>query len=105
MIMTFNQKETAFLSAMAKGKHRKGAGNRLRKIIADRELALYGAVACFCCGKPLGVKSATIEHIYPQSLGGKTIVENLALSHAICNEARGSSGTPRTQIYSTGEQK
>ena len=102
--MTLDAQQSAFLSAMAKGKHRKGAGNRLRKIIADRELALYGAVACFCCGKPLAAKSATIEHIHPQSLGGKNIVENLALSHAICNEKRGSSGTPRAQIYSTGEQ-
>jgi 5-methylcytosine-specific restriction endonuclease McrA len=92
-------KESAFLVAMAKGKHRKGAGTRLRKIIADRELVLYGAVACFCCGKPLAAKSATIEHIHPQSLGGKNTIENLALSHAICNEKRGSSGTPRAAIH------
>jgi 5-methylcytosine-specific restriction endonuclease McrA len=92
-------KETAFLVAMAKGKHRKGSGVRLRKIIAKKELDLYGCVSCFCCGKPLSLKTSTIEHIYPQSLGGKNTIENLALSHAICNEKRGSSGTPRAAIH------
>jgi hypothetical protein len=31
---------------------------------------------------------ATIEHIVPQSLGGKTVASNLALAHECCNSFR-----------------
>lgn len=92
----------AFLTAVAKGKHRKGAASRLRSIVAKRERELYGGIACFCCGEPVSVSGSTLEHITPQSKGGRTVLENLALSHSLCNERRGNSGTPRAIAQQKG---
>lgn len=84
-----------FLNAVSLGKHRRGAGPRLKKIIAARELDLYGVVACYCCGSVISVNTATIEHIVQVSKGGRTVIDNLALSHKKCNEARGNMPTHR----------
>lgn len=88
----------SFLNAVANGKHRKGAASRLRSIVAKRERELYGVLACFCCGGAISVSGSTLEHITPQSKGGRTVLENLALSHPLCNERRGDSGSPRAAI-------
>lgn len=93
--MAVQHTQTAFLSAVAKGKHRKGAASRLRSLVAKQERELYGALACFCCGEAISVSGSTLEHITPQSKGGRTVLENLALSHSLCNERRGDSGSPR----------
>lgn len=87
-----------FLRACARGKVRKGKGTRLRKIVAKNEVALFGTLACYCCGRPLSLASSTLEHIVPQSLGGKNILENLALSHAACNQARGNTPSLRAPL-------
>lgn len=84
-----------FLKAIAKGKHRKGAGKRIKKLIAEKELSTYGHILCFCCGSNISINTATIEHIIPVSKGGGMVIDNLALSHRKCNEIRGDSGSPR----------
>lgn len=89
----------AFLTAMARGKHRKGAGPRLRKLVAEQEREQFGALACFCCARSVAVSSSTLEHIVAQSAGGKTVLANLALSHGPCNEQRGNSGSPRAAVF------
>lgn len=89
-----------FLQAMANGKHRRGSGERLRAIVYKNELAQFGAVRCYCCGGQLSKNESTLEHISPQSLGGKTELTNLALSHAACNEIRANSGSPRFSMDS-----
>lgn len=45
---------------------------------------------CCWCGKVLTEEAATIEHIVPASLGGQNTLENHAVSHELCNKARGS---------------
>ena len=90
-----------FLKAVAKGKLRRGAGSRLRALIAEKELAEFGVLACFCCGLKVSKNTANIEHIHPVALGGRTVLENLALSHPKCNEQRGHSATPRAPILAT----
>lgn len=87
-----------FLDAIVKGKHRKGANRRLRKLVATQERRLFGGVFCYCCGHALAVASSTLEHVLPQALGGKDGLENLALSHSICNGTRGHNSTPRAII-------
>ena len=88
-------KDTDLLLAAKNGSHRKNMGSRLRKIIAKNEKQLHGFVGCFCCGTAVAARSSTIEHILPVSLGGKTVIENLALSHRLCNEQRGNIPTRR----------
>jgi hypothetical protein len=46
---------------------------------------------CFVCGKNIEFFSdATIEHIIPRSKGGTNHLNNLAVSHRLCNELKGS---------------
>ena len=87
--------EQDFLKAIARGKHREGAGARLKKIIARREIAQFGRLCCYCCGRAVTIGGANIEHIKPQATGGTWEIGNLALSHPPCNVKRGHEHTAR----------
>jgi len=50
---------------------------------------LHGVVPCWVCGEPVPPTDATLEHIRPLSEGGNSHLENLAISHALCNQRRG----------------
>jgi 5-methylcytosine-specific restriction endonuclease McrA len=50
---------------------------------------LHGVVPCWVCGQPVAPMDATLEHIKPLSEGGNSHLENLAISHALCNQQRG----------------
>ncbi|MDO8286968.1 MAG: HNH endonuclease signature motif containing protein [Rhodoferax sp.] len=49
---------------------------------------LHGVVPCWVCGQPVAPSDATLEHIKPLSEGGNSHLENLAISHAVCNRTR-----------------
>ncbi|GAC1529983.1 MAG: hypothetical protein NVS2B4_08620 [Ramlibacter sp.] len=49
---------------------------------------LHGVVPCWVCGEPVAPGDATLEHIMPLSDGGSSHLENLAISHAVCNRRR-----------------
>jgi 5-methylcytosine-specific restriction endonuclease McrA len=49
---------------------------------------LHGAVPCWVCGQPVAPADATLEHIKPLSEGGSSHLENLAISHGVCNSQR-----------------
>jgi 5-methylcytosine-specific restriction endonuclease McrA len=49
---------------------------------------LHGVVPCWVCGQPVSPADATLEHIKPLSEGGNSHLENLAISHAVCNRTR-----------------
>lgn len=53
-----------------------------------------GSVPCFVCGRHVKEKSATLEHIIPISLGGTDDMDNLAISHNMCNMRRGNGVVP-----------
>jgi len=45
--------------------------------------------SCFVCKKPIpNYSEATLEHIIPRSMGGSNSNENLAISHAFCNNLK-----------------
>lgn len=48
-----------------------------------------GVVLCYVCGKPVEYEEASLEHIRPLSKGGTDAWGNLAISHELCNQARG----------------
>ena len=50
---------------------------------------LHGVVPCWVCGEHVLHEAATLEHIKPLSEGGNSHLENLAISHALCNQQRG----------------
>jgi 5-methylcytosine-specific restriction endonuclease McrA len=49
---------------------------------------LHGIVPCWVCGQAVAPEEATLEHIKPLSEGGSSHLENLAISHATCNNRR-----------------
>lgn len=49
---------------------------------------LHGVVPCWVCGEHVLQGDATLEHIRPLSEGGNSHLENLAISHAVCNNQR-----------------
>ena len=49
---------------------------------------LHGVVPCWVCGKHVLPLDATLEHMTPLSEGGNSHLENLAISHAVCNQGR-----------------
>ena len=47
---------------------------------------------CYLCGTPLtthGLSKRTVEHVWPLSLGGETVEQNLVLACNDCNSKRG----------------
>lgn len=58
------------------------------KIYGTIARQLHGVVPCWVCGEPVTVAEATLEHIKPLAEGGSSHLENLAISHARCNQGR-----------------
>jgi hypothetical protein len=59
--------------------------SQLRKVLFGREYV----VPCIWCLRPVRFPDATLEHLKPCSLGGKTSAENCDISCAKCNGQRG----------------
>ena len=55
-----------------------------RELACDIAIAIKGK-RCWYCGKILDDREITRDHLYPQSLGGLTIPENIAPSCRRCN--------------------
>jgi 5-methylcytosine-specific restriction endonuclease McrA len=53
---------------------------------------LHGVVPCWVCGEHVLPAAATLEHIRPLSEGGNSHLENLAISHDVCNNQRHATG-------------
>ena len=49
---------------------------------------LHGKVPCWICNLHVEPVDATLEHIRPLSEGGNSHLDNLAISHAACNNQR-----------------
>lgn len=60
---------------------------KTRKARKRRLIKKYG-LRCFWCGKRLTPKTATIEHLLPQSKGGTHSFDNLRLACYACNHGR-----------------
>ncbi|MHB8416797.1 MAG: HNH endonuclease [Myxococcales bacterium] len=71
---------------------RKVTAQTRRREAKKRLFAGRDQVPCCFCGKQLGFKEATIEHVRPLSRGGTWEMENLRISCSPCNSARGNMG-------------
>ena len=58
------------------------------KIYATIARQLHGQVPCWVCGEHVTPEAATLEHIRPRSEGGSSHLENMAISHGVCNRQR-----------------
>lgn len=44
---------------------------------------------CGICGEPMKMKDTSVDHILPRSFGGNNTLENVRLTHRVCNTERG----------------
>ena len=58
-----------------------------KKLAYEMAIAVKGK-KCWYCGKELEDYEITIDHLYPQSLGGLTIPDNIAPSCSRCNNSK-----------------
>ena len=63
---------------------------------------MHGLVPCWVCGEHVLHAAATLEHIQPLSEGGNSHLENLAISHDICNNKRHATGTVKASLILEG---
>jgi 5-methylcytosine-specific restriction endonuclease McrA len=54
------------------------------------------------CGEHVLPEAATLEHIQPLSEGGNSHIENLAISHEVCNNQRHAVGVVPASVYLVG---
>jgi 5-methylcytosine-specific restriction endonuclease McrA len=76
--------------------------DKMYKTIARQ---LHGVVPCWVCGAHVAPADATLEHIRPQSQGGSGHLENLAISHAVCNRERHGPSTAGTAGINPHDKK
>lgn len=64
------------------------SGVSWREFIYKLTIAAKGK-KCWYCGKPLKKEEITLDHLYPQDLGGPTVPNNLAPTCSDCNNRKG----------------
>lgn len=64
------------------------SGISVRDFMYKLTIAIKGK-KCWYCGKKLKKEEITMDHLYPQDLGGPTIPNNLAPTCAECNNHKG----------------
>lgn len=64
---------------------------------------LHGVVPCWVCGEHVLPAAATLEHILPLSEGGNSHMDNLAISHDLCNNQRHAKGAVTASALRAGQ--
>lgn len=59
-----------------------------KKTIYRMMLKKHSIVPCFLCERHVEEKHSTLEHVIPYADGGTDDVDNLSISHHICNQRR-----------------
>jgi 5-methylcytosine-specific restriction endonuclease McrA len=73
--------------------------DKIYKMVARQ---MHGVVPCWVCGEHVLPVAATLEHIKPLSEGGNSHLENLAISHDVCNNRRHAAGTVTASLILEG---
>lgn len=77
--------------------------SKIYKIVARQ---LHGVVPCWVCGEHVLPEAATLEHIQPLVDGGSSHLDNLAISHELCNNQRHALGpVPASSTLEGGVQR
>jgi len=62
---------------------------RSKRIKLARKVIKSGNFDCPLCVEPMVLSECNIDHIIPRSKGGGDAMQNLQLTHVICNSRRG----------------
>lgn len=63
----------------------KGRQGKFQEVMYDITYKLKGNNRCYYCGEEINPSKITIDHIYPQALGGPTIPQNMVPACRNCN--------------------
>lgn len=63
----------------------KGRKGKFQEIMYDITYKVKGNDKCYYCGKEVSPNKITLDHIYPQALGGPTIPQNMVPACRNCN--------------------
>lgn len=75
-------------------------GGKLNDIMYDLTYKIKGETVCYYCGKEVRKSKMTLDHVYPRSLGGPTLPENLVPACKDCNNGQKGDMTPEQyRIY------
>jgi hypothetical protein len=69
--------------------------NRSRRLRAYEK---QGGV-CWLCDKPLTLKEATLDHVFPWSIGGSSSMDNIRIAHEKCNNKRQAFGLSKEELW------
>lgn len=73
------------LKARLAGNVRQNRRETVYKMLLRRQ----GSVPCFVCTRHVDEEMASLEHVVPLAHGGTDEMDNLSISHALCNQLRG----------------
>ena len=59
-----------------------------KRVVYELTFLKKGKHKCFYCGEVLKNKKATMDHLYPQNMGGPTLVDNLVPACSKCNSEK-----------------
>ena len=67
--------------------------------VYERNIAKYGSLTCYLCGRPISYKGQSaeyaplgrdnLEHLVPVIRGGTHTLDNMDIAHATCNQRKG----------------
>lgn len=70
-----------------------------KKLMYATTFALKGNTICYYCHKPVSEKHITLDHMYPQFVGGPTITNNLVPCCDKCNSRKGNLSEAQFYVY------
>ena len=70
-----------------------------RNVMYSITYSLKGKEQCFYCGKDIKKKKLTVDHLYPQDMGGPTIPNNLVPSCERCNSVKSNMSYQQYKSY------
>ena len=73
--------------------------SQFEDIMYDLTYTIKGRDKCYYCGKKLTKKDMTLDHIYPRSLGGPTIPQNLVPACKTCNGRKENMTPQQFEVY------
>ena len=73
--------------------------SKLEEIMYDLTYTIKGRDRCYYCGRKLTDKNITLDHIYPRSLGGPSIPQNLLPTCKSCNSEKENMTPEQYAVY------
>ena len=77
---------------LSRGNNNRARGNGLKGRLNCNDVLRQFVVqrgSCALCNQDMDIKSISVDHIYPTSIGGDNVNDNIQLAHIKCNSEKG----------------